>query len=475
MRLNLALIFGIFAGCGNDYGALPEFDLAMNVDFAADQGMDLAMDMGTDDIGPFVDDGGPDLVFSPGPSIVITSPAAGAIIGGTAVPITATITDPAGVLDNSVQAVFGGNSANSASLRRVTGTDNFAGTFDVSKLGITYVLPNLSVRATDLQGISNQTAIQVVVDNTPPIMSLTPPPMRYSKQVTITTPTGSVTGWECSQELNPVGDKQPKDGAVVPQIFWLRAMIMDRGNYAPGLNFERFAGVAPASVEIVAMPFKSGSIPLAVHTKGYVSDESTTVCDDINPNLLPAAADMTTSNPVVTVAMAPIPLQGAPDYTKGQQPGDGSTLPTGCDQMGEDNFAVPPPICPASDSSMSFILPIYFTPTSAIWTIPPVVAADVAQCVGTQFDSMNAQVPDGPTCVVVRGRDAVGNHTVSQVLRLCINHPGGTTCPGMATWDPNDSTTWPDCTGTYDPIANTVTNTPCTPRKFADGLVFPLH
>jgi hypothetical protein len=443
------------AGCGGGYGSATGFDLSLD--------LSVAVDMSATD-----NDGGPDLLFNPGPSVVITKPAAGTLVGGSNLIVEATITDPIGVVGSSVMAVLGGtNMSVSAMLVNTPGTDSYSGTLNPSKIGTGYVFPNLTVSANDMQGFSGNQGIQLVLDNTPPKMSLSPPTVRFAKMAQLM---GGGMGWECSQSFNPVGDMQPVDGQVVPQVFWLRAMIMDRGNYAPGLNIEHFAGVDPASVEIVAMPAPAGAPPLAVHTVGYAGDEAPgggpggTECDDLNP-MLPASA--------VKVSMAPIPLQGDADYTPGMLVGDAGTLPFGCDQLGNMGAMAPPKLCGAADPQMYFILPVYLTGiSSGVWTIPPATSADPADCVGRQFDSFNEKLPDGPTCVVVHGRDLIGNHTVSQVLRLCINKSGGTTCPGVPTWT-TDPTTWPSCTGTYDPVAGSVTPGACSTWGFEDGLVFP--
>jgi hypothetical protein len=452
MKYYLGLCVALAAGCGGDDSGPTAFDHGIP-DLSAPQDLEG-------------DDGGPDLAFNPGPVITIDKPMVGEIVGGTRLTIQATIKDPVGILPASVQAEFGGNNMYTATLVPGAATDTWVGMFDLSKLGTQFVYVNLSVQATDKQGLTSNTAIQVTIDNTPPKLSLTPPKLYYSKTAQLTDGTN---GNLCSQPFNPVGENQPADGAIVPQIFWLRALVMDRGNFATGLTIEQFSGIDPTSVEIVAMPAPAGAPPLIVHTAGYAPDLTPTQCDDVNPVLLPmGGADMAKASSVVTVALGQVPLQGAPDYSPPVTfAGDSGTVPTGCDQIGDPNGTKPGALC-AADSKFFFVLPVYAAPTSGIWSIPTISTMDGLHCVGTQFDSLN-QLADGPACIVVRARDAVGNHGVSAVLHVCINR-SGTACTG---WNPNDSTTWPNCTGTYDPSTNTTTSTACTPWTFENDLVFP--
>jgi hypothetical protein len=377
-----------------------------------------------------------------GPVITFTKPQPGNVIGGV-VEIEATLDDLSGVNEMTVVAVFGGNVSKwAAPLNPVTpGGKDFVGFFDVRQLGRNFVFPTLSIRADDTLGNHSELAEEIVVDNTPPILSLNPPLMRVAK-----VKNGSSI---CSQEFDPVGSESANDGDKVKQIVSLKARVEDNANSAPGLLVGIEAGLDPASVTLVAVP--AANAPLAVDTDG---DK---ICDDVNPLLVPTT-NVLSSNEAVALQMVVLTATGAPDFTTaGAVPPEYAAF---CDAIG-DTTTVPPLLCTHSGTRMTYVLQT-LADGPAIWSIPP-VTSDSWGCIGLQFDSLN-RLPEGPTCIVVRARDKVGNTNVSAPMRVCIERT-----PGMCdSWQPS---AFPDCTGTYDKKTNTVSATKCTPEVFSANQV----
>jgi hypothetical protein len=375
-------------------------------------------------------------VDNSGPEISFVNPLPADFIGGV-LQIKADIIDVSGVADGSVIAVFGGDLTKSVPLVRTTG-DRFEGLFDVRQLGTNYVLPTLSVRADDLLGLHSEVAEEIVVDNTPPMMSLDP------QDVYITTRlAGDVV--HCSQPFDPVGGDAASDLDPVLQVVTLRARVEDKGNFAQGLKVIRFSGIADGSVFLYGIPAANGA--LAVDTDGDG------ICDDVNPELVPTT-NVTASNQAVAVQMAPIPPNMvAQDVRPSPTP---QPLQPQCTEIGGATGVKPPPLCSAFDGlDLTVAISYGADKLPAIWTLPP-VRSNSTDCVGLQFDSLN-RMPEGPACFVVVARDKAGNHSVSPPLRVCIDRGGGL-C-GAGVW-PGASP--PRCLGTYDKATMMTNSTPCT-------------
>jgi hypothetical protein len=379
-----------------------------------------------------------------GPTVEILAPLPGAFVGGVT-EVRAVVTDPAGVNESSVVAIFAGNQSNFVQLQRGMG-DEYSGVFDVRQLGPSIVLPSLSVRATDALGNAGEAAHQIVVDNVPAQIELDPPRMRLVR------PEGTLR--VCSQEFDPVGDESANDGNVVPQIVAIKARIEDRGNFAPGLLVERFAGIDPDRVTLYAVPAMLTALAVDTDADGF--------CDDINPLLVPKPA-VSASGEALALDMVPVEKTGVGNYTGNSPPPPAYAAE--CDQIGNGAAEPPGPLCTQAPTSLTEIVP-YSDPVATVFTLPPVDATR-ANCVGLQLDTLN-RLPEGPTCVAVRAVDKAGNVNVSPPLRLCINR--GT--PGVCATFPANL---PNCTGRYDKASNTVsTAMTCTPREitFSGGTKF---
>ena len=368
------------------------------------------------------------LVDNLGPELSIVEPAAGVFIGGI-VEIKATITDVSEVIDSSVIAVFANDPTFTVDLTRVGVTNAFSGQFDVRQLGKQVVLPTLSVRAQDKLGNESEIAEVIVVDNEPPGVSLDPPDVRMVK---------IVDGQRvCSVLFDPLGKGEfdpPDDGTIVKQVFSVRARIQDRGNRAPGLAEERPSLIVAGSVDLFAIAGNEG--PLVVDTDGDGK------CDSINPLLLPSTK-ATGPGEALSIRMTQIQPGGDADYPGALT----ESLAAGCNVMGEDGDS-PGPLCSLGTTKMTVSIS-YAGGEPALWTIPPLAVG----CLGLQLDTLN-RLNEGPTCVAVRARDAAGNPGVSLPLRVCIDRGGGK-CAGF------NLGSAPNCTGTFNPLSNTVSQIPC--------------
>jgi hypothetical protein len=371
-----------------------------------------------------------------GPSIEFGEPKIGQIVGGV-VQLLVKVTDASGVDDTSVLAVWLNDAAKySVAMARVPGTDNFSARFDATRLpeprGLIY--PTLSYRAKDRLGNQSFLGGSLILDNTPPVMSLQPPLTQVRSKDT-------EVGMRCSDPFSPIGEEPTliKDGAVLGQIVAVRARITDRGNVAPGLAFEHLSGLDLTSIDMLATPMNLGggmSPPIVVDADGKG------ICNNLNPLLQPVSA-MTASNQALVLRMVPITVGGAPNY--GSDP-----LPpfVGACVKPKTLARTAMPLCSIvelREPAFTYVIP------GEVFTLPP---TDGKSCVGLQLDSLNV-LPEGPYCVALRGSDTVGNRNVARPLRVCINRTGGTACNAFNTAKANG--TLPTCLGRYTPATQMVT------------------
>ncbi len=113
---------------------------------------------------------------SAGPTITIDSPGPGDFVAGIFT-LEATIQDTAGIDDTSIVATIAGTHDFAL---QPAGGDKYSGSFDTRALPQSMVFPGIVVRARDTVGNQSSVGEVVTLDNTPPIASLDPPPMRES-------------------------------------------------------------------------------------------------------------------------------------------------------------------------------------------------------------------------------------------------------------------------------------------------------
>jgi hypothetical protein len=420
MRKSLGLVVPLLfvAGCGQSMQPFTPFDSGVPVgdDLSTGGGGSHDMAGAKGDMVGFGDGGQFD---STGPTITISSPAAGDFVGGFFA-VKVEVSDPSGVDPTSVIAEFGNINSTDIVLTPTTG-NTYEGIFDVHALAKNYVLAEISVRAKDKFGNLSQIGEEVVIDIVKPWMTMNAAHMvRVAKK-------DMTGGTECSASFSPLGSDSISDGEVVPQVFYVRARIEDHGNEAPGLAVERISTVDQSSVQMFVI-HDDGMTALAVDTDGD------TYCDDVNPLLIPTAGPVVMQNEALSLQMAPIPGTGTPDF----QFSAGTVA--GCSEVGDTGTTTAPPrLCGATTMTYAHT----YTPAMlpAIYALPPVKPGDPANCVGFQLDAAN-QLPEGPACVITRAADKVGNVEVSFPVHICIDMGGGK-CGGFVS-------TPSHCTGVYD-------------------------
>lgn len=453
MRLT-TLGFGLLvpflaAACGQSLQPLNPFDAGFTPDDLSGGGdggggRDLAL-------GP-IDLAGADFAGTTpdtsGPVITYVKPIAGSFVGGL-MDLTVTVTDPSGVQPGSVQAVIANDPTNHTLALVNTTADTYHVFFDLNTLGRGIVFLALSVRADDRLGNHAALGEEVVLDNTPPWMTMDAAiPMRVSKRDT-TVPAMPKT--ECSHLFSPLGDptdtpngpEVASEGAVMKQIMGLRARIEDHGNFEPGQRVEYISDIDETTVTLFAVGNVSSPLPvLAVDTNG---DD---ICDDVNPALVPTSGTVVMPDQALAIAMSPLTDTGNADFTPSTSTGNAA-----CDEYGLANEMAPLPLCTKAGTSLTFVIP-WIGKDKPIYSIPPIHDPDA--CVGFPLDAKN-RLLGGPACVLVRAADHAGNHMVSYPLHICIEL-SGTDCTGF-TVPPNDTT----CTGKLDTNGNLMPGSICKP------------
>jgi hypothetical protein len=387
-----------------------------------------------------------------GPTITQTTPTPGEMVGDF-VKISATVTDPSGVLDSSVIAVVGDDTtpAKFNVQLKPDGGNSYSVLFDTRKLtqcpdppsptDLCIIYPTVSFRASDQLGNERALGYVFSVDNIAPVADMDPPKLRSFKRQ---------LGYACSWEFDPldpdgnIGDV-PNDGKKAPQVFDLRARIEDDGNHANGLKGPPISLVDPSKTAVYVLDDETKALIVDTDGDGW--------CDSINPLLIPTTQPPTTNDQVLKIKLAPVRPGGAADFTEDDSLPDVANASSFC-HRGIDPDP-PKPMC-------GYELPIaigYLDQGAepAIWTLEDI---NPEWCFGRQFDALANNIHEGWACIAVATADNADNYSVSPPLRVDIQYTfnGAFNTPG--------SGTPPACTGTYDAASNTVTPGPCKTRRF---------
>jgi hypothetical protein len=341
-----------------------------------------------------------------GPDISGTLPGTGDLIG-TVIPLEATVSDPAGVMDASVVAVMAnGNDRFEVPLDRSTG-NTYRKLFDTRQLPSYALFPSVSFRARDKLGNESSVGYLVSLDNAPPLLDLDPPSVRRAK-----TATGGVA---CSWRFDPVGPDAVDDGALVTQLFDIRVRAEDEGNKPlTGLaDYVPIGGVA----SVTAYVLDDTTQPLVVDT----SDPPDGVCDDINPNVVPST-NPDPERDAQKLEMTAMPARVGADFSLDP------SRPAFCAPSAE---APPKPFCETTydfskaeygpDGAHSYFLSdvlSYGPNLPSIYAVPP-IKSDKIECAGRQFDSSN-HLKNGWACLSAKAVDKLGNSQVARPIRVCV-------------------------------------------------------
>lgn len=383
------------------------------------------------------------VVDSQGPAIAVESPTPGELVSGV-LTVTATITDPSGILADSTIATMAGT--HEFALANVSG-NTYEGTFDTRQLGYGMVFPNIIVRAQDATGNQSSTGFVVALDNQAPVVTLDSPSLREAFL--------SEGELRCSRLFDPLGADAVDDGETVPQLFELRARAEDFGNAASATSgvLIPIAQVAPEGVDLFLLDDSDNAL--------IVDTDGDGVCDDINPLLEPTSVP-SASDEVARIDLGAIPSTGVSDMRFDDYSLTGNDE---CTTVASEPEEAPPPVCLGTEATRVIRTEIEDHPV--IYSVPPLQGQ---QCMGNAVDAVAANIADGWACAAVRAVDNLGNVGVSAPLRFCVDHdldqaegclPAGSVAPE------GDR---PSCTGTYDPMTQVVdTTTSCVlPLDFAD-------
>lgn len=388
-----------------------------------------------------------------GPTIAVTSPAIGGMVVGD-LTLRVTVTDDDGVAVGSVSATIAGTGVFEMAPVADSETE-WEGTFPTTELtGL--VFPTIVVRAADTGGSESQFGFSVVLDNEGPWLSLDPPRIREAKRNEDLDPgEGPLL---CSQSFDPVGSDAASDGETVAQLVELRARIEDVGNNGTATStvYVPHAGIDDARVQLYVLDDSERAL--------IVDSDGDGTCDAINPTIVPTIVP-TVGNEAAVLDLAPAPASGLSYYPAEMPDGDEfAGFNQGC-AFGEDDEA-PDVVCYAADN----VTRIPFTPFGQLPMIYVPRPIDDNACMGYAFDAVATNIADGWACVAAIAYDNLGNHRVSPVMRICIDHDGvGGECGAGAPGAPfiAEAADRPSCTGTIDSGGTVDSDAPCgAPRTF---------
>jgi hypothetical protein len=353
------------------------------------------------------------LVDGEGPKITITSPAAGAVVGGR-VPLVFEVVDPlSGVNDNSVvvkinnvEHPFGQGGDWS-----VVGS-TFTFKFDSTQIEFSQAQATINIRASDFAGNESKgKSWQLYLDNLAPIVDLDPGHVRAYKEVGDTN--------ACSSDFDPLGSAK-SDLEVCSVAALLRALVWERTNQANGQTILWHSGTVEDSVRLYIQP--DPSKPFLVNS----TDDPDPDCDDLDEAAL-SDLEFTELKPLARAGAA---------YFSADNEGDPpiSDFKAGC--VLEAATSPPPPLCSDELSDMSFVMghtmegrpPVVY----ALDPIPSSIA-----CTGQTWE-IGAHADEGWVCLAGRALDNAGNIGISRPLRLCYDNPDTSFVP--------DCSEPPECT-----------------------------
>lgn len=364
-----------------------------------------------------------------GPLISVQEPVAGTLIGGL-ITISATISDEAGVLAESVKAVVGNElESRTVVLVAAPGSTTYSAQFDTRTLSSSFLWPVVSFRASDKLGNESHIDIEVGLDNGQPVVELDPPAQFFEGR------RRTIEGEEvvqCSWPFDPVGEDAANDLSVVPQITEFRVRIEDQGNTIASAEWVPISGLDNSTIKMYVLDDSSTAIVLDTDGDGF--------CDSINPSVIPLGTKPLAGQ-AVALDLAPITPGGSPNYTEwtGEFPFSVCTL--------GDEAAAPKTMCP--NTWLSRVIPGNGGGTgAAIYSIPPIAGNyPPFDCVGLPFDFKANKIEDGWACAAAVAKDELGNKGVSPPLRLWVDKASTTFLPSSLPL-PEGAGAPPTCRGT---------------------------
>ena len=333
-------------------------------------------------------------IDSHGPTITVTDPEEGDVVGGEFI-LHFTVEDDISEVDpNSVYLTINDGDA----FEFIPGNrwsregNDFTFRFDTSAITSSVAQVTFNINAKDIAGNDAVAeSLLLYLDDQPPIVDLDPPMVREFIDTSATR--------NCSNAFDPLGSLAASDLDRVGKQPVFRALVWERTNSAPFLNF---AGLDQNSVNIYIQTDPQQGI--------FIDRSGDGVCDDITDGLQTNHLAGITPFGGSRFGDAVNEPPGAPPYPSGP--------PNNCEY--KKDTQVPTALCTPPSSDMTRLLPWDFdSRVPAIFGTGPFVGA---QCTGTYWEiGANQNIEEGWVCVAGRAVDAVGNVGISLPLRLCYD------------------------------------------------------
>lgn len=353
-----------------------------------------------------------------GPTITVMSPANFTIQHGS-VPLVVQVTDPSGIMPNSLVASIN----NVLYMNWKENGDTYTQTFDTRDIDKTNVLTQLTINLTAVDNVGNTTDPPVShtlrLDNLPPVISLDPPPLREMKK--------SGDADYCSQPFDPVGSWAASDLDHVLSSQYFRALVEDHTNHSPGAMFNYLSGTNPQLVDMYTQGLSE--VPLLIDTNGdhlcdeIYNNENDTTHDKLPDNKLPVKIKLAAVNPGGNAWYAKKGLMNVVDE------------PSCPNEDGGDMHA-PDSVCTVYSEMYRVVAADRIQGRPAgVYSFNPSNSGSSGECTGAAWEILgNTRGREGWICVAARAEDNIGNVGVSAPLRLCFD-------------DSDASNGTPDCSG----------------------------
>lgn len=365
------------------------------------------------------------------PTIAVTSPAPGTIVGSN-VQLIFTVRDPAGgagvnpgtvaVRINSLPAFF--YDPLQQARWQHPDADTFLFTLSESDLSAADAQATIQITATDKVGNTNSgQSMSLYLDFVPPIVHLDPPTVReryfeieVNKQV-------------CSNAFDPLGEAI-SDLQIVSNAGYYRSFVWDDTNSAGPFLPRYYAGTDQGKVWLYIQD--NLDYPLLVDTDG----DPNSYCDDIDPG---------------PDGIRKPPLQLKPVTPAGLAPWVYNTTDAAFNAADDTRFVAAPSItgyCAAqgwlrdpeyflceSRSDMVHVISHTVGGEPVIYGNAP-AAGKAIECTGRYWEIkplISRPVRDGWVCMAAMAIDKVGNRGVSPPLRVCYDDPSTALVPDCKT------------------------------------------
>lgn len=363
------------------------------------------------------------------PTITITSPVQGSIIGGLRQLSFDVTDDLSGVDPGFVFVNLGTDTATTAlpyqfsaqdpawTMKTSGSTTTFTFVFDSTKFSSTDSQVTISVKARDQAGNSTTSdSIFYYLDNAPPYISLDPPHIRYVTNK-------DATSFNCSESYDPIGTRPPGYGTIINSFEFYRAFALDRTNGKSSQTYFIYSGIDANRVHLYVQPDSTKRIVYDLDGDGY--------CDHIDPDVkgMDFQPAMNAVKETGNADFQPTDLTTAPDVTDLSWIAQGKTC-------GSTSYT-PSLLCNGNSPDMGFVVHQPYATGNKLGNDAAVYALGVTPntmtCTGSDWDISNFVPAEGWICIAAEAVDNVGNTGISAPIPLCFDNELTPTKPSCAT------------------------------------------